>query len=486
MKQRITRASNVGRLTTLIGLLLLAPLLVLPFFPEDAQFAAAFLIPGGASILLGLALCLLVKTHPLTVQEAMHRGNLLVLYIWLYGCLAGALPFVLGGRLTFVQALFEAVSGWTTTGLSVMDVTVTPPIFLFYRSFMQFCGGLGFVMIMMTFVQGRMGMVLYNAEGHADKLMPTLQETVRTIVLMYMSFLVVGIGAYVLCGMPVFDAVLHTMGALSTGGFSNQADSIGAYHSVAIESVTIFLMLIGTTNFAILMLIVRRKWKDVLRCSELRFLGMLLAVFVPIAALSLVTKLYMGFGEGLRQALFNIVSALSTTGYATMSYENWPQCAVGIMLLMMLIGGGAGSTAGGIKLSRMLILLKASLAGLRERLSPEHEVRTPSYIRAQGKTPIDDRLLRSTCGFVTLYLSTFVVGTLLLSITENAPLASCMFEFASSLGTVGLSIGLTGPTTRAATLLVEIAGMLLGRLEILLVFTGLGSVMFLMRQRKHR
>ena len=131
MKQRISRAGSVGRLTVLIGLLLLAPLLVLPIFPEDAQFAGAFLIPGIASVLLGLALCLCIPVRPLTVQEAMHHGNLLVLYIWMYGCLAGALPFVLGGQLTFVQALFEAVSGWTTTGLSVMDVTVTPSIFLF-------------------------------------------------------------------------------------------------------------------------------------------------------------------------------------------------------------------------------------------------------------------------------------------------------------------------------------------------------------------
>ena len=136
MKRSITRVSNVGRLTVLIGLLLLAPLLVLPFFPEDVRFAAAFLIPGGGSILLGLALCLRVRVYPMSMQEAAHHGNLLVLYIWLYGCLAGAMPFVLGGRLTFVQALFEAVSGWTTTGLSVMDVTITPPIFLFYRSFM--------------------------------------------------------------------------------------------------------------------------------------------------------------------------------------------------------------------------------------------------------------------------------------------------------------------------------------------------------------
>ena len=245
-------------------------------------------------------------------------------------------------------------------------------------------------------------------------------------------------------------------------------------------------MLVGTTNFAILLLLVRRKWRDALRCSELRFLGALLAIFVPVTALVLMTGLYMSLGDGLRQALFNVVSALSTTGYATMSHERWPQAALGIMILMMLIGGGAGSTAGGIKLSRTLIMLKASLAELRARVSPEHEVHTPSITRAQGKSPVDAPTLRATAGFVTLYLLLFAAGTLLLAIAEGAPLASCMFEFASSLGTVGLSIGLTGPTTCAATLLVEIAGMLLGRLEIFLVFTGLGSAVFLIRQRRRR
>ena len=207
---------------------------------------------------------------------------------------------------------------------------------------------------------------------------------------------------------------------------------------------------------------------------------------MPVTALVLMAGLYMSLSEGLRQALFNIVSALSTTGYATMSYERWPQAALGIMILMMLIGGGAGSTAGGIKLSRTLIMLKASFAELRARVSPEHEVRTPSITRAQGKSPVDAPTLRATAGFVTLYLLLFAAGTLLLVLTEGAPLDRCMFEFASSLGTVGLSIGLTGPATRAATLLVEIAGMLLGRLEILLVFTGLGSAAFLMRQRRRR
>ena len=483
MKLMLTRASNAGKLTLLIGLMLLAPLLVIPFYPEDARFAAAFLIPGGASILLGALMCAKRSAAAVSASEAAHRGNLLVLYIWAYGCLAGALPFVLGDRLSFVQGLFEAVSGWTTTGLSVMDVRVTPPIFLFYRSFMQFCGGLGFVMIMMAFVQGRMGMVLYSAEGHPEKLMPTLRQTVRAIVLMYLSFLIAGIVAYVICGMPVFDAVLHAMGALSTGGFSNRADSIGAYHSVAIEGVSIFLMLIGATNFAILLLMVRRGWRDALRCGEVRFLGALLALFVPLTAVSLATGLYLTAGEALRQALFNIVSALSTTGYATMSYGGWPQAATGIMILMMLIGGGTGSTAGGIKLSRALILTKCAAGQLRSRLSPEHTVCTPHYYRAQGRTAIDHRLLSATAGFVATYLTVFVAGTLLITVTSGATLTGAMFEFASSLGTVGLSIGLTGPATNAATLLVEIAGMLLGRLEIFIMLTGVGSALLLLRRR---
>ena len=483
MKLKLIRASNAGKLTLLIGLLLLAPLLVIPFYPEDARFASAFLIPGGASILLGALMCAKKNAATASASAEAHRGNLLVLYIWAYGCLAGALPFVLGDRLSFVQGLFESISGWTTTGLSVMDVSVTPHIFLFYRSFMQFCGRLGFVMIMMAFVQGRMGMVLYSAEGHPDKLMPTLRQTVRAIVLMYLSFLIAGVAAYAACGMPLFDAILHAMGALSTGGFYNRADSIGAYHSAAIEGVSIFLMLVGATNFAILLLMVRRRWQDALRCGEVRFLGALLAIFVPLTAISLATGLYMTAGEALRQALFNIVSALSTTGYSTISYAGWPQAAIGIMILMMLIGGGTGSTAGGIKLSRALILSKCAAGQLRSRLSPEHAVRTPHYYRAQGRTVIDHRLLSATAGFVATYLTVFVAGTLLITVTSGATLTEAMFEFASSLGTVGLSIGLTGPATNAATLLVEIAGMLLGRLEIFIVFTGVGSALLLLRQK---
>src|SRR5665647_1454493 len=160
MKHYFTNRSNYGKLILLIGLLLIIPLAILPFYPDESKYAAAFIIPSLASIILGSLICRISKQDDnfLNWQSTMQKGSLTVLFGWGYGFIAGAVPFMISAKLSFVQALFEAVSGWTTTGLSVMDVSVTPHIFLFHRSFMQFCGGLGFVMVMIMFVQGKQAM----------------------------------------------------------------------------------------------------------------------------------------------------------------------------------------------------------------------------------------------------------------------------------------------------------------------------------------
>ena len=197
---------------------------------------------------------------------------------------------------------------------------------------------------------------------------------------------------------------------------------------------------------------------------------MLLLIFVPLMALSLSGS--MGLGAGLRHALFNAASALSTTGYATMSYEGWPSCAIGLMILLMLIGGGIGSTAGGLKLTRVYLILRMMGQNINKKLLPQRCVDAPTYVKAQGRTKIDGELCSDTVGFVGCYLLLFVAGALLLTLTAGCDLERAMFEFASALGTVGLSIGLTGPTTNNATLIVEMIGMILGRLEIFIVLTG--------------
>ncbi len=477
MIRNFSNRSNIGKLMLLIGLLVAVPLLILPFYPQDKSYALSFIIPSLSSVAIGAIACLVGRKDDSKFEwrSSMQRGSLTVLFAWGWGVLIGALPFVISGKLTFVQALFEAVSGWTTTGLSVMDVSVTPHIFLFHRSFMQFCGGLGFVMMMVMLVQDKQSMNLYNAEGHPDKLMPTLKKTAQTICLMYNGFLIVGTVAYVIAGMGLFDAINHTMCALSTGGFSTKLNSIGEYNSFPIEIVTIVLMLIGTTNFAVLLLLVRKKWRQAIRVSEVKFMFLLLLIFVPVTAFALMSGLNMGLGEGFRHALFDVSSALSTTGYSTMSYTSWPQLAIGVLILIMLIGGGIGSTAGGIKLSRIYLMLRITMQNIRKRLLPPRNVETPYYIRAQGKTPIDATLAMDTTGFVACYLSLFILGALLLTVTAGCSLTEAMFEFASALGTVGLSIGITTPATGAATLIVEMFGMILGRLEIFIVLIGVYS-----------
>lgn len=474
MKMVIHKESSIGKLILLIGVLLAVPLLVLPFYPEEAAYAPVFLAPAAFSVLLGLGILFLSgKKKKESYRGHLYSSSMTVLAAWGYGILAGAAPFVLSKQLTPVQSLFEAVSGWTTTGLSVMDVAQVSRIFLFHRSFMQFCGGLGFVMMMLIFVQEKESMNLYNAEGHPDRLLPNLGKTARAISVMYCAFLAAGVLAYTAAGMPLFDSVNHTMCALSTGGFSTETNSIGAYGNIRIDTITNILMLIGTTNFAVLLLLVQGKFRRVFRVSELRFMFAVLAAAVLLVTWDLQYTLFGGeAGESLRQAGFNVVSALSTTGFSTMGYQEWPQMSIGIMILLMLIGGGIGSTAGGLKLTRVYIMMRMTAENMKERVSSRRRVSVPAYTNAQGRQPLDGDLYRQTGSFVAAYLLIFITGSLLLTKTADCSLTEAMFEFASALGTVGLSIGITGPSSNNATLLVEMAGMLLGRLEIFLIFIG--------------
>lgn len=477
MAKKITNCSSYGKLMLFLSIIIAAPIFVVPFYPQDAKYIIFFLIPSVILVTIGIVICYATKNDIKEGNEfyGMENGSITVLLIWVTGFVAGAIPFVLSGELTFVQSLFEAVSGFTTTGLSVMDVTDTPHIFLFHRGFMQFCGGLGFVMVMVMFVQGKQAMSLYNAEGHPDKLMPNLGKTARTIFLMYVSFLVIGTISYILCGMEVFDSIIHTMCALSTGGFSTKVDSIGAYNSLAIEVITMILMLIGTTNFAVLLLLVRKKIKQMCKVSEMRFMFFLTIIATPILAFSLFLKWYLQVGESFRVALFNVISAFSTTGFSTMSYNEWPVFSIGIMILLMLIGGGIGSTAGGLKMTRVYLMIRMVKENIKKRFRTSRTVSNPYYYRAQGKTHIDKALELDTIGFIVCYLFIFTVGSLLITLTADCSLSDAMFEFASSLGTVGLSIGLTNPTTNNATLIIEIIGMMMGRLEIFIIFIGIHS-----------
>lgn len=463
----------------LVGMLLAVPTVTTLYYPEDARYVSAFLIPSIVSVVIGFLVCSIPQMNDEKTaewQSPLQKGSSPVLFAWCFAFLVGAVPFILGKQLPPLHALFESVSGWTTTGMTLVNSDTLPRIFLFHRAFMQYCGGLGFVIVIAMLVQQKQSMNLYNAEGHPDGLLPNIKRTARAIFLLYMGSLILGTVSLSVFGMPVFDSICHTMSALSTAGFSTRSASIGAYASVPIEIVTIILMLIGATNFAILLLIAKRKFRQLVRVSEFQFMVGLVVLFSILIAFSLMHQTGNGFGRSLLDATFGVVTTFSTTGYSTADYAHaWPQFAIGMLVILMIVGGGVGSTAGGIKLLRSYLLIKITGENLRKRVSPARRVSVPTYYRVQGKTIIDEGLVQDTLGFFMSYLGVLAIGTLLLTLTEDCTLFDAFFEFASAFGTVGLSNGLTSVQSSAGTLWIQMMGMLLGRLEIFIVFLGIHS-----------
>ncbi|SCH98402.1 TrkH family potassium uptake protein [Romboutsia sp. Marseille-P6047] len=464
----------IGILSFIVGLILLLPLLILPFYPDEVKYIFDFIIPSLISILLG---CILNKISKHNKETTLSVGEdaLIVVLGWILATVLCAIPFILGQKLNFTQAFFESVSGWTTTGLSVINVESTPKIFLIFRSIMQFFGGVGIILVMLSALSSLFGMSLYNSEGHTDKLLPNLVKSSRIIISMYLGYIISGTILYVLFGMPLFDAINHAIGSLSTGGFSVKSESIGFYNNVHIELITIILMILGTTSFATHLLIINGKFKKVIKIGEIRFMFLILGIAIPLVAFISLRYIYSDINKLIRVSVFETVSALSTTGYSTVSYNRWPSFAIFIMIILMLIGGGSGSTSGGIKLYRVYLILKQIFWNIKRRLLPEHMVYSNYVYKPEGKHFINKENMMEVYNYITLYLFIFIFGVGVM-LAYNYPLEDAMFEFSSALGTVGLSIGITSASAPPIVLWTEIIGMLFGRLEIVVILIAIVKI----------
>jgi trk system potassium uptake protein TrkH len=276
--------------------------------------------------------------------------------------------------------------------------------------------------------------------------------------------------------MGWFDAVNHAFAALSTGGFSTRAESIGFWNSPVVEAVTMVLMLLGTMNFVTGYALLHGKFRAVGKNGEIR-LQMLL---IPASALVLLTGvtagLYPAMGKQVRVALFEAITALSTTGFSTVGYGNWNGLGWLVLIVLMVIGGGTGSTAGGLKQYRVYALYRSLLSELKRMLvSRDAVVETEVWV-GENRRFLKDQELRQIGAFAFFYLATLALGTGIIA-SYGYPLKESLFEFASSLGTVGLSVGITSANAPGGVLWTEIVGMILGRLEFFVVILGLGKML---------
>ncbi len=490
MDKTIDRVS-LGKYMILLGLLALVPVGSLFFYPDEWIYRESFLLTFLISAFCGGLLCVYgyFQKDPdaLRWKLQLRMSSTTVLLIWLWGMLVGALPFYFGGQLDFIRSLFEAVSGWTTTGFTVAVPEQLPRIYLFHRAFMQYVGGLGFVLVMVLFLPGRKAMTLFSGEGHPDRIMPSLQRTARIVFLIYNGFFVVGVGLYILAGMPALDAICHAMSALSTGGFSTYTDSIGVYGNRAVEWVSILLMLLGMTNFYVILQCFRGHWREAVRVTELRLMWgtvIIVSLFFALRELPVLAmtgafaspqELVVACLDAWRRGMFLTATSLSGTGYGITGPEAWSPAVLIVMMVLMFMGGMSGSTAGGLKLHRVYVLLRIARLYLRRRLVPDRTVIVPHYFRVEGRVAFDRHLVDEAIGFALIYVGFFLLTAMALAFTSDASFSDIIFEAASAIGNVGISIGITGPDTNSASLIVEMIAMMLGRLEIFIVLIGMYS-----------
>jgi len=464
--------SHTGIILALAALIMLFPLLSLVGRPVHAGELLGFLAPAILLLVIGVLLWRLLR-KPGTVLT-LQEGGVIVLLSWIIVCLFSAWPFMAVQGLNFTQAVFESVSGWTTTGLSVVDVTSASPGILLWRSIMQLFGGAGLAIIMLAAITGPTGPALSTAEGR-EQLVPHVRESAKLVMIIYTGYAILGVVGLRLAGMGWFDAANHSFAAVSTGGFSTSPDSIGHWGSVAVEAVVLPLMILGNLSFVTAWLLLRGRFRDTARNGEVR----VMAVLIPVcaAALFLLTcrELYPSFSKSVRVAVFETVTALTTTGFSTTTYADWKGFGILAVIVLMLVGGGTCSTAGGIKQYRIHLLWKSLCWELRRPFLPRTAVVENAVWENQGEVFISDARLRQIGTFLFLYLLTLAVGTAVL-VAHGYNLKESLFEFASAQGTVGLSLGVTGPKAPPGVLWAEITGMFLGRLEFLVIFLSIAKV----------
>ena len=455
----------LGTVLALTGIFMLLPLVVgliyHEFYPTLMLALSAFIC-----IAVGLPLTRLkARSSMFTIKD----GYVTVALCWIVMSAAGALPFVFSGEIpNYLDALFEIVSGFTTTGASILtDVEAMSHCLLFWRSFSHWIGGMGvlvFILTLLPMADNGSSFSLMQAESPGpvvSKLVPRLRASARSLYGIYLGISVLELILQAIGGMPLFDNLCLTFGSMGTGGFGVLNDSVAGY-SPYLQWVIIIFMLLAGTNFGVYFLLLCRQGRAVLRMEEVRWYYAIVAGATLFISLDL---LYYGQFHSVREVLFQVASIITTTGYSTTDFALWPSFSKGILMLLMMLGACAGSTGGGMKVSRLVIYLKTGVQELRKLVRPR-EVRT---IRMDGKK-LDRAVVRGSLLFLVCYVIIFVLSLLIIQL-ENLDLETSFTAVAATLNNIGPGLSLVGPTANFSIMsplskVVLIFDMLAGRLEI--------------------
>ena len=462
----------VSLLLLIISFFMLAPLGI-AIYNGDMISVRAF----GFTIAFTVVFCLLVwwltrSKNSLKQQLRTREGFLMVAASWITASAVGAVPFVLSGTIpSYTDAFFETISGFTTTGASILTAIETiPRSVLFWRSLTHWLGGMGIVVLTVAILPflgvGGVQLVRMESPGPTlDKIAPRITQTAKILWFLYLGFTALETVLLMAGGMSLFDALTHTFGTLATGGFSSRDGSVGAYNSGFIDWVIIAFMMVAGTSFALFYKLLRGNLRDIFRNTEFRVYVLIITSSVLIITLTLL-KVYGDFGKSLRYAGFQAVSIVTTTGFVTADFDMWPMGAKGVLLLLMFVGGCSGSTGGGPKVIRVVTLIKTALKEMRYMSRPRGIFR----VHINGE-PVKKDFLYSVSGFFVLYLLCLLFVTVVVSIFGAADIATAFSTALVTVGNIGPGFGSIGPTMNYAfypplVKWVLSFAMLVGRLEV--------------------
>jgi trk system potassium uptake protein TrkH len=479
----MTRTLNIpavlhilGFMVFILGLMMVIPLGI-SFYYNDGSSTGILAAIVTTSAVGGLLFRIFKQERELGIRD----GFLIVGLGWFLMALFGSLPYIFSGAIpSFTDSFFESMSGFTTTGATILhDIEQMPGALLFWRAFTHWIGGMGIILLSLAVLPllGVGGMQLFKAEvpgPTADKLTPRIAHTARILWLVYVGITFLEVILLVLGGMNLLDAFCHAFATMATGGFSTRSASIGAFNSAYIDYVTTFFMFAAGVNFTLHYKFITRKfdvhWKD----YEFRtYLVILLAVAAIITLDNLYEEVYTNFSDSVRYGLFQTVSIGTTTGFGTADYETWAPVAQILLFMLMFIGGCAGSTGGAMKVIRIIIVVKYAYNSLKKLIHPRAVI--PMRV---GHRVIPREVTHSVIGFFLLYVFLFVFVSIIMALL-GLDLLTSAGAAASCMGNIGPGLGDVGPTDNFA--FIPTAGkwilaisMMVGRLEIytvLVIFT---------------
>ncbi len=469
----------VGHLTGVVILVMAAGILVSAgvsaLYGDDD--IPALLISAAIAIVVGSPLYFTTRLGSRT-SIGYREGFLSVGLGWIVAMVFGAIPYLVYGVFGPVDALFESMSGFTTTGASVLTDYNQPHGIMFWRSLTHWFGGMGIIVLFIAVLRplGAGAMRLFSAESPgpvSERLTPRIRDTARNLWLIYTGLTALNIVLLCAFGMSVYDAFCHAFGTLATGGFSTQATSIAAYHSLGIELVTVFFMFVAGGNFALYYAVVRGKVSRLYRNPEfVAYTGIMATSVVAIAISLILAKSHFSFGHAFRESLFSVTSIQTTTGFATADFGVWNSFAKTLLVLLMIIGASAGSTAGGLKVARVVVLAKSIRHELTRQMHPQAVLPLKS-----GGRIVPESVRLNVLGYFVIYMVIFMLGTLAVS-ASNVDLVTAGTSVAATLNNIGPGLEAVGPSMNYSLMdgwakVVLIIMMVVGRLEIFAVLVPL-------------